>query len=114
VTVGKERKENQYGTWERGFKFSTRYYGTLSKTIREKIPYKCQKNKWQPLYGKKIRAIVVHSVDHGATWHKSISDAMKVRKGRVVLSKNMQGELAFEAIQAISRKYDGPGYKWRP
>jgi hypothetical protein len=59
------------------------------------------------------RRAIEYSTDHGKTWHSMLNDALKCQ-GKVVLSRDTHGEFAFEAIQAINRKYDGPNYKWRP
>jgi hypothetical protein len=38
----------------------------------------------------------------------------KQRAGKVLVSRAKSQEFAFEAIQATNRKYEGPGYKWKP
>ena len=52
-----------------------------------------------------------YSMNHGATWHEYKKQAMK-SKGKMRLTAFNNGELAFEGIQDIARKWDGPDYRW--
>lgn len=97
VTVISAQRDTQYGSWERGFKWVHTTYGVLRHKPRPKT---------SPYY-------IVYSADHGATWHATMRDALKVRKGKVVLEKQREQEFAFDGIQEINRKWDA-GYKWRP
>jgi hypothetical protein len=93
VTVGIHCSRNQSGSWSRGFKFSKREYGML---VHETL-----------------RKVKEYSLNHGASWHSSIKEAKK-SKGKVILSQEIRGEFAFNAIQKLNREYEGPGYRWRP
>jgi hypothetical protein len=102
VEVKHYETNNQYGSWERGFKFSYITYGVLVRTVREQV-------------GRSKRFVTIKQVsyNHGVTWHYSSRDARK-SKGKVILEKNRETEFAFEAIQKINQKWDGPNYRWRP
>ena len=86
--------ESQYGSWERGFKWTHTTYGVLKRGTKR-------------LLGTEI------SFDHGATWHTTYKDA-KRSKGKVILGKEKSKEFAFDSIQDINRRWDGPTYVWRP
>lgn len=88
VIVTVHRTESRAGSWERGFKFSNSDWGML-KRVSDKLV----------------------SLDHGKTWHSNPKAAAK-SKGKIRLSHDSHGELAFEGIQKINRAYYGPGYKW--
>jgi hypothetical protein len=88
VTVAKVHTSSRGGSWERGFRFS--------------------ESEWALL--RSARGLV--SMDHGRTWHATVQQA-KRSKGKLRLSSDNYGELAFEGIQEINRRYEGSGYKWR-
>lgn len=90
VVVQAYRTESRAGSWERGFRFSHSDWGMLKRLSDGAF-----------------------SMDHGKTWHSNPKAAAK-SKGKLRLSHDSHGEMAFEGIQAINRAYYGPGYKWRP
>lgn len=101
VVVSKRCTHNQYGSWERGFKFSDNEYGLLKRETRS-------------LNGERFKQLrMVYSMDHGTTWHLTVKDAARSR-GKIKLNSNKSQEFAFNSIQEINRRYDGPGYTWRP
>jgi hypothetical protein len=83
--VIRRRKTGKQGSWERGFKFTTSVYGGLQRG-----------NPNAPLY----------SFDHGRTWNRNEQRALAVRAGKTLLERHTEGELAYEAIQQINRKWD--------
>jgi hypothetical protein len=99
VTVNTYEKESQSGSWERGFKWSHSVYGYLTRTLKT---------------SRGGRPLVRYSPDHGATWYEDSREMKKQRAGKVLVSRAKSQEFAFEAIQATNRKYEGPGYKWKP
>lgn len=105
VTVTKHTSNNRYGSWGRGFKFSDVAYGVLT---RKATSLAGQRLSWSS--GSKR---TVYSMDHGVSWHLALKEARK-SKGKIRLDTYKSTEFAFEAIQEINRKWDGPGYKWRP
>jgi len=99
VEVGSAETRNQVGSYERGIAWNESEYGILIRPASKE-------SVWV-------------SADHGTSWHKVYKwckeHALKyTRKGRIKLSKRMDKELAFEGIQAINRKWEGPSYRWRP
>jgi hypothetical protein len=102
VIVDTHETHNSYGSWERGFKFSDRTYALLTRTVM----YRQRKNSRATKQND-------YSVNYGASWHPSIREALK-SKGKITLEQETHGEFAFEAIQRINRKWEGPGYRWRP
>lgn len=99
VTVESEETSNQVGSYERGIAWNKSEYGILVRPASKDT--------------------VWVSADHGASWHRvfkwSKEHAIKyTRKGRIKLNFNRDKEMAFEGIQAINRRYEGPGYRWRP
>lgn len=88
VIVTIYRTESRAGSWERGFKFSNSEWGMLKRVSDGSV-----------------------SLDHGKTWHGRVKEAAK-SKGKLRLSNESHGELAFEGIQKINRDYFGPSYKW--
>jgi len=92
---------SQKGSYERGLAWGETTYGVLERSRT-----------------KNTRTL---SADHGKTWHKFDSwgecEKWAVRrtpKGKLILGQRMDKELAFEGIQAINRKWEGPSYRWRP
>lgn len=99
VEVGSAETRNQVGSYERGIAWNESVYGILIRPASKDTVYV--------------------SADHGATWHRvfkwSKERAVKcTKKGRIKLNFNRDKELAFEGIQAINRKWEGPNYRWRP
>lgn len=99
VTVESEETRNQVGSYERGIAWNQSEYGILVRPATKEYCYV--------------------SADHGATWHyvprwrKEL--ALKAtKKGRVKLSHRLDKELAFNGIQEINRRWEGPSYRWRP
>jgi len=93
-----EEKQTKSGSWERGFKFGSVTYGILKRVHSSPKG----KNKYFEF-----------SFNHGATWHKDVSEARK-SKGKVIVERSTpRGEFAFSSIQRINREYD-PYYKWKP
>ena len=86
------QKEGKSGSWERGFKFTTSVYGGLRRDTT---------------------GAYLYSFDHGLTWMAGDRNAIKVRAGKTLLKRSTQGEMAFNSIQEINRKWDS-GYKWKP
>lgn len=95
-----EYKGTKSGSWEKGFKFGSITYGILKRKVTT---------------GTKVRRTYFEfSFNHGATWHKDVSEARK-SKGKVIVDRSKpHGEFAFESIQRINREYHGAGYKWTP
>ena len=93
-----EEKSTKSGSWERGFKFGSVTYGILKRKVTT---------------GTKVRRTYFEfSFNHGATWHKDVSEARK-SKGKVIVERSTpRGEFAFSSIQRINREYD-PNYKWK-
>ena len=90
------------GSWEKGFKFGSITYGVLRRTVKKK-----------PSWSKKLIDVSEFSCNHGATWHKDLTEAKK-SKGKVVIARSKPaGEFAFNDIQKLNRQYD-PTYKWTP
>lgn len=88
VLVTYHRTESRGGSWERGFRFYN--------------------SEWAMLKSAKG----LYSMDHGATWHASPRLACKLTRGKLRLKTSNEGELAFNGIQEIARRYEGPGYRW--
>ena len=87
--VGKKRKDTKSGSWARGFKFGSSVYGYL---VRQQKQWPCTQ----------------YSFDHGATWHWDMLQAMKVRKGKILLERDTpEGEFAYDSIQHINLAYYG-------
>jgi len=93
-----EDKSTKSGSWGRGFKFGSVTYGILKRKVTT---------------GTKVRRTYFEfSFNHGATWHKDVSEARK-SKGKVIVERSTpRGEFAFNTIQKINRDYD-PYYKWK-
>jgi hypothetical protein len=120
VKVDQHRRSNRYGSWERGFKFTDTTIGVLVRQSLVKYPYKLRHAKWWQRmrlrcdgYIPVSRKVNEYSTDHGKTWHRQLKDALK-SQGKVILNRDTRGEMAFDAIQQLNRKWDGPGYKWYP
>jgi hypothetical protein len=96
VSVCKYEKESQSGSWERGFKWTYTTYGYLTRKLK----------------GTKYYKPTRYSVDHGATWYESLTEAKKQRAGKVKLEVRKSQEFAFASIQKINKEYD-PTYQWR-
>lgn len=99
VTVAAAETSNQVGSYERGIAWNNSTYGILIRPASKDT--------------------VWVSADHGTTWHRvfkwSKERAVKhTRKGRIKLDFNRDKEFAFEGIQAINRKWEGPNYRWKP
>ena len=94
-----EEKSTKSGSWANGFKFGSVTYGILKRKVTT---------------GTKVhRTYFEFSFNHGATWHKDVSEARK-SKGKVIVERSTpHGEFAFSAIQRINRDYD-PNYRWKP
>lgn len=94
VTVTCHETKSKGGSWERGFRFYN--------------------SEWAMLKNAKGQV----SFDHGKTWHDDSSFgrgrrlAFKASKGKMKLSSSNHGEFAFNGIQEINRKWEGPGYRW--
>jgi hypothetical protein len=95
-----ESSGNRQGSYERGLKWSSTRYGCLVRN--------------------RTKNSITVSVNHGKTWIKQpyhVYDgykyAVKNSKDKVVLGRVVEKEFAFEAIQEINRKWDGPNYRWR-
>ena len=86
------------------------YYPTVSRGGSYERGFRFYQSEWAKLIDE--RGAV--SYDHGKTWHKSwfLARAFKSTKGKMRLTSSNHGELALEGIQAINRKWDGPGYRW--
>lgn len=97
VTVMEHRRSGRQGSYERGLKFTEIVYGILQR-----------KN---PVY--RYGYGVLYSANHGQSWHENLKEACRA-KGKVVLKRDSHKEMAFDSIQAINRKWEGPGYVWRP
>lgn len=110
--VTSHRTESRGGSWERGFRFYHSQWAMLTCMQPKKIPSHLKRVKWAAkLVAKMKKEKVKHySMDHGTTWHTTPQDAMK-SKGKMKLSSGSEGELAFEGIQQINRKYN-PNYQW--
>jgi hypothetical protein len=89
AVVTMHKTSSQGGSWERGFRFSSSTWGMLKRVSDG-----------------------AYSMDHGKTWHSYPKEAAK-SKGKLKLSGDSHGELAFAGIQKINRDYFGPGYKWK-
>jgi hypothetical protein len=96
VTVHVKHRDSQSGSWERGFKFTTRKYGYLTKRLK----------------GTKYYKPIRYSADHGRTWHPDLKTALR-SKGKVILETRRSKEMAFDSIQSLNRQWD-PGYQWKP
>jgi len=99
VTVDSAETRNQVGSYERGIAWNESEYGILVRPASKE-------SVWV-------------SANHGATWHKvykwSKETALRyTRKGRIKLNHKMDKELAFNGIQEINRRWEGPSYRWRP
>ena len=99
VTVDSAETRNQVGSYERGIAWNESEYGILVRPASKE-------SVWV-------------SANHGATWHKvykwSKETALRyTKKGRIKLSKKQDRELAFNGIQEINRRWEGPSYRWRP
>lgn len=90
VKVGKIYRHSRLGSYERGLKFTDTEWAKLTRVSDRKI-----------------------SMDHGKTWHVLEKDAMR-SKGKIKLKSNTTKEFAFEGIQEINRRYEGPSYRWYP
>lgn len=102
VVVSVHRTESRLGSYERGLQWRRSEYGLL-------IWHHASER------GCGYYRVTDYSVDHGATWHPDVKTAMRLsRRGRVKLEAHREKEFAFDAIQATNRKYEGPGYRWRP
>lgn len=95
VTVNSYTTRSQSGSYERGFKFSSNTYGYLTRKLK----------------GTKYYKPTRYSPDHGKTWYETFDDMKKQRAGKVKLSVSRTKEFAFDAIQAINKKYDR-NYTW--
>lgn len=104
VKVTEHRTKSRGGTWATGFRFYETYWAML---VRENVIVETLKVNGK-MYNRKGN---LYSTDHGKTWHKSKDTAMK-SKGKMKLSSSNHGEMAFEGIQMINRKYDST-FKWR-
>lgn len=101
-TVRVVESENRVGSYERGIAWTHRKYGIL---LRGR-----EGNWWA-------------SANHGETWialfsrhpyfYYDFKPVISGCKNKVILGDDMTKELAFEGIQAINRKWEGPNYKWR-
>lgn len=98
VIIVVEYKSGRTGSWERGFKFTSITYGILSH------------RRYTP---KGIYKGTEYSADHGKTWHPDVKTAKK-SKGKTILGRSSDKELAFDSIQSLNRQYYGAGYKWKP
>ncbi len=99
VEVFHVETSNQVGSYERGIAWNRTTYGIICKN--------------------RTRNTITVSADHGVTWHKVDNWEKErvlrwTRKGRVKLFHNLDKELAFNQIQEINRRWEGPGYRWKP
>ncbi len=99
VKVITYESENRQGSYERGLKWSHRKYGLLIRKGKTKYSH-------------------FISANHGETWvelvaGERIKSAIRQSKNKVILGNTTTKEFAFEGIQEINRKWDGPNYRWR-
>jgi len=102
VTVRIVESDNRVGSYERGIAWTHRKYGILLRG---------REGNWSA------------SVNHGKTWvsvfsrhpyfYSDFRSVISLSKNKVILGDGMTKELAFEGIQAINRKWEGPNYRWR-
>jgi len=102
VLVRIVESETRVGSYDRGIAWTRRKYGILLRG---------RKGNWSA------------SANHGKTWepvwqnrpyyYEDFRNVIRSSKNKVILETQLDKELAFEQIQAINRRWDGPGYKWR-
>ena len=86
VRVGTDRVNTQSGTYERGLKFHTTTYVVLLKKPDAMFPEM--------------------SYDYGKTWSTSRNQARKsAGRAKVMLARETRKEFAYDAIQAVNRRY---------
>ena len=87
VQVSDDRVNTQSGSYERGLKFHVTTYVVLSRTM-------------------KTKGFKELSYDYGKTWNYSRIQAMKsAGRAKIMLERNTHKEFAWDAIQAINRRY---------
>lgn len=99
VLVTRFSRDGRQGSYERGFKFTTIVYGIL------------RRNNPDAKAGYQQRFL--YSANHGQSWHENTKDACRA-KGKIILSRDKYNEMAFEDIQSINRRWEGPSYVWKP
>lgn len=101
VKVRSYTSHNRKGSYERGLAWGETQYGVLERA--------------------RTKQTVTLSADHGKTWRRYPAwgeyckwAVRNTPKGKIKLDSRLDKELAFEGIQAINRKWEGPSYRWRP
>lgn len=97
VTVRARYIDTRSGSYAKGFKFVTRIIAFLERKEKRVSVYEGEEHEY-------IKTL--YSFDHGATWHDGEHSARKAAGRKpIVLERNSYKELAYDAIQAINRKY---------
>lgn len=109
VYVFTHRNEGRQGSYERGFKFTTVIYGMLTRKETPAEAAKRENRRTRPAQHRRT----LYSANHGVTWHLDPKEARRA-KGKFIMSKDKHKEFAFDGIQEINRKWEGPGYRWHP
>jgi hypothetical protein len=101
-TVRVVESENRVGSYERGIAWTHRSYGVLLRGREGNWSASANHGQtWRPLFG-------THPYDYS-----DFKYVIREAKNKVILGDSMTKELAFEGIQAINRKWEGPNYRWR-
>ena len=86
VRISTDRVNTQSGSYERGLKFHTTTYVVLMRKPEAMFPEL--------------------SYDYGVTWSSSTMQARKsAGRAKIMLKRETHKEFAYDAIQAINRKY---------